>query len=535
MTSIKTESNTLNKPDNITGKASGGEQLQKQNSKSKKRRPTAASKAVRQDLRAKSQEAKAMREKMKKEAKTVSDKIEAAETTLNYIIVNMYKNETNCKVFKTFHDWKKAGYKVNKGVKGFAVWGTPKRIKDKLETEVGEVLEGESWEFWPLCYLFNESQVTKNNDTKPTEPTKKDDKKTESVTVESEKKTTSETILKHDGGDMASQFEIKKVGGRYSIYKSGTYFVDSRSEKSIFEKLEKLLHVGGHNPLKTIPEADTVDSFENSSFVMANYDERQEEKRERLEERADKKQSEAESAYQRSRSLVENIPFGQPILVGHHSEQRHRNTVDKSWNLLGKSVSLSKDADKLSQRANGVGCGGISSTDPEALVKLQNKYENLVNAQDVMKKVNKIVKSKKLNEQEKIEKILSEKLLKTEALTAEILKPDFASRVGFASYSLSNNNAEIRRTKQRIYELKKLQNSSPIEFENDDFSMVINNGQVVIDFKGGKPNDSTRTLIKQSAFKWSRHQTAWVRKVTVNALASANHLLEQLKEVEEMY
>ena len=182
-----------------------------------------------------------------------------------------------------------------------------------------------------------------------------------------------------------------------------------------------------------------------------------------------------------------------------------------------------------------MGRGGISSTDPEALVKLQNKYENLVNAQDVMKKVNKIVKSKKLNEQEKIEKILSEKLLKTEALTAEILKPDFASRVGFASYSLSNNNAEIRRTKQRIYELKKLQNSSPIEFENNDFSMVINNGQVVIDFKGGKPNDSTRTLIKQSAFKWSRYQTAWVRKVTVNALASANHLLEQLKEVEEMY
>lgn len=514
MTSIKTEKNTLNKPDNITNTASGGEQLQKQNSKSKKRRPTAASKTVRQDLRAKSQEAKAMREKMKKEAKTVSDKIEAAETTLNYIIVSMYENETNCKVFKTFHDWKKAGYKVNKGVKAFAVWGTPKRIKDKLETEAGEVLEGESWEFWPLCYLFNESQVTKKDD---------------------EKTTTSETILKHDGGDIASQFEIKKVSGRYSIYKSGTYFADSRSEKFIFEKLENLLHVGGHNPLKTTSEVDTVDSFENSPFVMADHDERIEAKRNRLEERADKKQSEAENAYQRSRSLVEDIPFGQPILVGHHSEQKHRNTVDKSWNLLGKSVSLSKDADKLSQRANGVGRGGISSTDPEALVKLQNKYENLVNAQDVMKKVNKIVKSKKLNEQEKIEKILSEKLLKTEALTAEILKPDFASRVGFASYSLSNNNAEIRRTKQRIYELKKLQNSSPIEFENNDFSMVINNGQVVIDFKGGKPNDSTRTLIKQSAFKWSRYQTAWVRKVTVNALASANHLLEQLKEVEEMY
>ncbi|AUZ86153.1 hypothetical protein [Methylophaga nitratireducenticrescens] len=151
-----------------------------------------------------------------------------------------------------------------------------------------------------------------------------------------------------------------------------------------------------------------------------------------------------------------------------------------------------------------------------------------------MKAVNKIIRGKKLSDAEKVEQIVKDGLL-TEAQAREIMKPDFAGRVGFASYSLSNNNAEIRRTRERLEELKRLHNSAPIDFENDDFSMSINNGQIIINFAGGKPNDETRQLVKRAAFKWSRYQGAWVRKVTGNAIHSARHLLESLKALEEMY
>jgi len=80
-----------------------------------------------------------------------------------------------------------------------------------------------------------------------------------------------------------------------------------------------------------------------------------------------------------------------------------------------------------------------------------------------------------------------------------------------------------------------LRNSEPIEFENDDFSMTIDNGRVCVEFAGGKPSDNVRTLLKRSAFKWSRYQGSWVRKATANAVAAARRLLEQLKAVDEIY
>jgi hypothetical protein len=62
--------------------------------------------------------------------------------------------------------------------------------------------------------------------------------------------------------------------------------------------------------------------------------------------------------------------------------------------------------------------------------------------------------------------------LLSEAQAAEILKPDDCGRVGFASYFLSNNNAEICRIKHRVAELECLRNSEPLKFENDDFSLA---------------------------------------------------------------
>ena len=481
MTNDKSESNVAKDQINNTSDACGAELPQKQISKEqKKEQAKAKSKAVRQELRSKSQEAKAIRERMNNEAKTAAEAVAAAGLTLNSIIVEMYQNETTCKQFNTFHDWKKAGYKVNTGVKGFAVWGKPKRVKDTMKTEEGEVLEGESWEFWPLCYLFNESQVTKIGDL---EPSKEDDKP----------ETAPET----------SPSEPVKA------------------EKTVID------------PVVAIEENSPQEAVIDSPFVMVDYEDHKEARRERLEERAENKRKESDQAFKRSHDLVDHIPMGQPILVGHHSERAHRNALDKSWNALGKSVKLDKYADSLESRAASVGTGGISSNDPEALTKLKEELANLQKSQEIMKAVNKILKTKQ-SDADKKSQIIKDGLL-GERLADQIMTRDHAGRAGFASYSLSNNNANIRRIKQRIEELEKLHKSDPIDFDNDDFSMAINDGRIVIDFKGGKPNDDTRTIVKRAAFKWSRYQSAWVRKVTANAIYSAIRLLEELKQVENMY
>lgn len=55
--------------------------------------------------------------------------------------------------------------------------------------------------------------------------------------------------------------------------------------------------------------------------------------------------------YSKSHSITEHIPMGQPILVGHHSEARHRRDLDKSWNAMGKSVEYSNKAEAHESKA----------------------------------------------------------------------------------------------------------------------------------------------------------------------------------------
>ena len=45
------------------------------------------------------------------------------------------------------------------------------------------------------------------------------------------------------------------------------------------------------------------------------------------------------------------IPFGQPILVGHHSEARHRRTIERANDAMRKSVEESDKAERYERRA----------------------------------------------------------------------------------------------------------------------------------------------------------------------------------------
>lgn len=100
----------------------------------------------------------------------------------------------------------------------------------------------------------------------------------------------------------------------------------------------------------------------------------------------------------------------------------------------------------------------IKSTDPDAIDQLRAKLADLITLQERMVKANKIVK-----------KFASPVLIefRPAALTAltalgvpdpsRLFEPDFCGRLGFPSYALTNNNATIRRIKQRIEEVTRLQ------------------------------------------------------------------------------
>ena len=96
------------------------------------------------------------------------------------------------------------------------------------------------------------------------------------------------------------------------------------------------------------------DGFFYYSIVRAdgfNVQEYAKRKAEKLQNAALNAEKKSNQYFETSHKITENIPLGQPILVGHHSETRHRRDLDKSWNAMGKSVEMSKQAEKYEDRA----------------------------------------------------------------------------------------------------------------------------------------------------------------------------------------
>lgn len=82
-----------------------------------------------------------------------------------------------------------------------------------------------------------------------------------------------------------------------------------------------------------------------------NSQERARAKAERYEAWADAAHRRSMEAFERSEAATAGIPFGQPILVGHHSERTHRAAIEKSWNAMGKSVAEGEKAESHESKA----------------------------------------------------------------------------------------------------------------------------------------------------------------------------------------
>jgi hypothetical protein len=78
---------------------------------------------------------------------------------------------------------------------------------------------------------------------------------------------------------------------------------------------------------------------------------RAEERSERFEEYSTSRNHEAEQAQKSVAAIMEHIPFGQPILVGHHSERHARRDVERIDNGMRKAVSLFNTAEYWERRA----------------------------------------------------------------------------------------------------------------------------------------------------------------------------------------
>lgn len=263
-----------------------------------------------------------------------------------------------------------------------------------------------------------------------------------------------------------------------------------------------------------------------------SYSERQEARKQRFEELAANAESQSNAAHSQARRMGENIPFGQPILIGHHSEGRDRRYRARITGTYEKSFALMGKAEHYRRKAAGVGTAGISSDDENAIEKLTEQLTGLQAKQERMKAVNKVIRQRAGDTDAQIDGLLALGWLTNEQ-ARELVEGDFCKRVGYPSYALTNNNANIRRIEQRI---KELEARAKLETKEEKgrfytYREDTDENRVMFIFDG-KPSEAIRAILKSNAFKWSPSRGAWVRQLNANGKWAASCVKQKLDAME---
>lgn len=261
------------------------------------------------------------------------------------------------------------------------------------------------------------------------------------------------------------------------------------------------------------------------------YTERREARIERLRDAAEKAKREGEQLYSRARTMGECIPFGQPILVGHHSEKRDRNYRERINRTYDKAFQADNRASYYENRASAAeNNSAISSDDPEAITLLKTKIAKAEAEQERYKAINKAIRQNK-TPQTRIKAIIALGL--GEATAQKLLEKDCFGGIGIPSYKLTNNNANINRMKNRLASLEKNSNRGDKETKYEGFTVCedTTENRVMFIFPG-KPDEGTRTTLKGRGFKWSPSRGAWVRMLNNAGRYAAQDVVAKLAQQE---
>ena len=228
--------------------------------------------------------------------------------------------------------------------------------------------------------------------------------------------------------------------------------------------------------------------------------ERLERKLERRKEWADKSAAKCSAEFEAAHKITENIPFGQPILVGHHSEGMHRRAIERSAGHMDKGCEAYKKAEYHESKAEGLSRmleNTIFSDDEDAVEKLEQKIAAREKEQEQYKAINKVIRNKKMSEAEKVAELV--RLGMSEAGAKERVEKN----AQIPSYAMSNNNAEIHRLKDRLEKIKARQERTAKAEENPHGVFVECGTSMCRVTFAEKPDYTVIKALKDAGYYWN--------------------------------
>jgi hypothetical protein len=266
--------------------------------------------------------------------------------------------------------------------------------------------------------------------------------------------------------------------------------------------------------------ADGLGSTEPVKVGRADYESRKAARIERLGRSETKARKEGESRVKSARQIASMIPFGQPILVGHHSEKRHRRDAQRIRDGFAKGFELTQKADHYANRAAAAESNdAISSDDPLCLDKLRAKLGAMQARLSDLREGKKAYRKAATDDDRK-------------AIRTHLGVPSasfYDNRESWADYVITNLAGNARRVairietiERRAAQVAKLEATGPKTFGEIEIRTQDNRTQILFP---GKPSAAVRSELKASGFRWAPSVEAWQRMASNGAQYQAERIV----------
>lgn len=248
-----------------------------------------------------------------------------------------------------------------------------------------------------------------------------------------------------------------------------------------------------------------------------DYETRKANRIDRLRARAEKTRREADARL-KAADRIADMRFGQPIIIGHHSEKRSRRDQEKIFQGTMKGAALHREATRLEKQAESAESSrAISSDDPTAIGQLRTK---LAGEQMLLEAYKSAAKQYR--------KATDDQGRRAALVAGGVSRPEFHLD-RWPSFLTTNLSANIRRIKERISTLEKQAATpapEPATVETTAGAIEIrtadNRTQILFP---GKPSAAVRSELKASGFRWAPSAGAWQRLASTAAQYQAERIV----------
>jgi hypothetical protein len=239
--------------------------------------------------------------------------------------------------------------------------------------------------------------------------------------------------------------------------------------------------------------------------------ERLERKLELRREWAEKRDRKAAAAFAGAHSAVAMIPPGQPVLLDHYSAPRHLAALERHDSRMRAGIESEAMASHHASAAHGIACqlgSSIFSDDSDAVEALEERLAGLEAERDRITAYNKSArKAAKAGQEHGDLNLLDEKQKANLLSTMRVCPYHRRPGLPFPGYVLSNLSGNIKRNRDRLEHVKRVQARVAAAESSDCGFAIVGGDRVAVTFAEKPPSHILESL-RGAGFYWSK--PSWI-------------------------